>query len=107
MVHTSRSKSFFSKHHGITQLRDLRLLVLRHGPRARLQGVAIVATLSSFVRSPQSTITSGPTLNVLHLAPEHYSDVYVLDPLSHASPHRPLSASHLQEDVSDDDDDAF
>ena len=32
-----------SKHHGFAQLSDLRLLVLRHGPSARLQGVAIVA----------------------------------------------------------------
>jgi hypothetical protein len=32
-----------SKHHGYTQLSARRLLVLRHGPSARLQGVAIVA----------------------------------------------------------------
>jgi hypothetical protein len=43
MVHTSRSKAFLSKHHGIAQLSARRLLVLRHGPSARLQGVAIVA----------------------------------------------------------------
>ena len=35
-----------SKHHGYTQLSARRLLVLRHGPSARLQGVAIVAKLS-------------------------------------------------------------
>jgi hypothetical protein len=47
MVHTSRSKTFLSKHHGIAHLSARRLLVLddddRHGPSPRLQGVAIVA----------------------------------------------------------------
>ena len=32
-----------SKHHGYAQLSARRLLVLRHGSSARLQGVAIVA----------------------------------------------------------------
>jgi hypothetical protein len=41
---SSRNKAFLSKHHGIAQLSARRLLVLRHGPSARLQGVAIVAS---------------------------------------------------------------
>jgi hypothetical protein len=36
-------KISFSKHHGIASLSIRRLLVLRYGPSARLQGVAIVA----------------------------------------------------------------
>ena len=43
MVHTSRSKVFLSKHHDIAQLSARSLLVLQHGPIARLQEVAIVA----------------------------------------------------------------
>jgi hypothetical protein len=46
MVHTSRSKAFLSKHHGIASLSARRLLVLQHGPSPRLQGVAIAAPIA-------------------------------------------------------------
>jgi hypothetical protein len=64
-----------SKHHGFAQLSDWRLLVLRHGPSARLQGVAIVAGYEPPVqrsdygrRDPRSTsadailVFAGPRL---------------------------------------------
>ena len=54
MVHTSRSKAFLSKHHGIAQLSARRLLVLRHGPSVRPQGIAIVADYDPSVQCSDS-----------------------------------------------------
>jgi hypothetical protein len=50
-------KHSFSKHHGIASLIDRLLLVLRYGPRARLQGVVIVAQATLF-QTPRVLIHS-------------------------------------------------